>query len=146
MKEITVKEELAEAIYYDEPFLAHTLYYALQKGYVQEDDPISKLPTDMDYKAITKMRDDNWLQMCTIKLFTIPLNQDRYAIYLARDEDDVRAKHFKIYGWLAQRVIDASHRMDASLYWNDTGVSKTFREMKREALEFPSYVGEVGRN
>ena len=145
MKKMTVGEELAEAIYYDDPFLAHTLYFALLKGYVQEDDPRSKLPTDLDYETITKMRDDNLLQMCTIKLFNIPLGEGRHAIYLARSEDDARAKHFKIYGRLAQRVIDASHRMDGSLYWNDTGVSKTFREMKREALEFPSFVGEVGR-
>ena len=65
--EQTVKELLYDAIYYDEPLLAHTVYYAVQKGIVHLDEPASRIPKDLDYKEIVKMRDENWLQMIRAK-------------------------------------------------------------------------------
>lgn len=141
--EQTVKELLYDAIYYDEPLLAHAVYYAVQKGIVHLHEPASRIPKELDYEEIVKMRDENVLQMCTIKLFTIPMGQKRHALYLAETEDAVRAKHHKIYGQLAQRIIDISHEMDYPLFYEETGRSITFREMKREAVKFPYYAGEV---
>ncbi|MDN4608185.1 hypothetical protein [Sporosarcina highlanderae] len=141
--EQTVKELLYDAIYYDESLVAHAVYYAVQKGIVHLDEPASRIPKELDYTEIFKMRDENYLQMCTIKLFTIPLEPKRHALYLAETEDAARAKHHKIYGQLAQRIIDISHRMDYPLFYEETGLSKTFRELKREAVKFPYYAGEV---
>lgn len=143
--EQTVKELLYDAIYYDESLLAHAVYFAVQKGIVHLDEPASRIPKDLDYTEIVKMRDENWLQMCTIKLFTIPMEPKRHALYLAESEDIARAKHYKIYGQLAQKIIDISHKMDVSLYYEETGLSPSFRELKRQAVKFPYYVGEVWR-
>lgn len=144
MKTPTMKTELMDAIKYDEPFLAHSIYYAIQQGYVKIDDPYDDLPADMDYDTIKKMQNANFLQMCTVKIFNIPFGQGMHAIYLATSENDARAKHFTIYREHAQWIQDASSRMDVSLYCEETGVNKSFREMKREAAEFPCYVGVVG--
>lgn len=141
--EQTVKELLHDAIYYDESRVAHWVYYALQKGLVQLDEPASCIPEDVDFTEVYRMRDANVLQMCTIKLFTIPLGEGRHAIYLAETEDAARAKHFKLYGQLAQRLIDMSEKMDTSLYCEETGISPSFRELKRQAVKFPYYAGEV---
>lgn len=144
MNEKTVRVDLAEAIEYDRPFLAHTIYYAIQQGYVQLDDPISKIPTDMDYDTIKKMENANFLQMCTVKIFTIPFGQGMNAIYLANCQNEARAMHFTIYRQHAQRIQDASRRMDVSLYCEETGKHQVIRDMKRRAVEFPCYVGPVG--
>ena len=145
MLEQTIKEQLADAIDYDAPLLAHAIYFALQEGIVQLDDPASSLPKNLDYDIVTKWRDENVLQLCTIKLFTIPMGQNRHALYLAKKEDDARAKHFKIYAQLAQRILDATHKMDVSLYCEATGRYRMIRELKRQVLVFPCYLGEVGR-
>ncbi|WP_432361428.1 hypothetical protein [Sporosarcina sp. UB5] len=140
----TVRELLHDAIFYDEPLTAHAVYYALQKGLVQLDDPESKFRyEELDFEMVYKMRDENLLQMCTIKLFVVPMSGKRYAIYLARNEEDVRGKHHKIYGRLAQEIRDVSNKMDAAIYYEDTGESQCFRELKREAVHFPYYAGEM---
>ena len=64
-----VKELLYDAIAYDEPYLAHAIYYAVQKGIVKLEDPASTIPYEqLDYEVILKMRDENQLMMCGIKL------------------------------------------------------------------------------
>ena len=142
--EQTVSELLHDAILYDEPLTAHAVYYALQKGLVQLDDPISKFRyEELDFEMVYKMRDENWLQMCTIKLFVVPMGGKRFAVYLAEKEGDARAKHHKIYGQLAQKIRDVSNKMDAAVYFEDTRQSRCFRELKREAVHFPYYVGEM---
>lgn len=140
----TMKTELMDAIKYDEPFRAHSIYYAIQQGYVQIDDPYNGLPADMDYDTIKKMQHANILQMCTVKIFTIPFGQGMHAIYLANCENEARAMHFTVYRQHAQRIQNASRRMDVSLYCEETGTHEVIRDMKRRAVEFPCYVGVVG--
>ncbi|WP_252504399.1 hypothetical protein [Sporosarcina sp. Marseille-Q4943] len=141
--ESTVRELLHDAIYYDVPNMAHAVYYAVQQGLVKLDDPESRIPfRELDYEAIGKMREENWLQMCTVKLFVVRMGGKRYAVYLAETEEEVRAQHRKIYGEFAGRVTDASGRMDASYYCEGTGKERSFWELKREVVDFPYFVGE----
>ncbi|MCG7335074.1 hypothetical protein MHZ95_07270 [Sporosarcina sp. ACRSM] len=140
-----VKELLADAVTYDEPYLAHAIYYAVQKGIVKLEDPASAIPYEqLDYEAIQKMRDDNRLMMCGIKLFIIPMGSKRFALYLAEREDEARAEHHKMYGELARTIRDVSDKMDAGAYCEDTQKWQSFREVKRQVLQFPYYVGEMG--
>jgi len=141
--ELSVKELLHEAILYEVPHMAYAVYYAVQKGLVQLDDPESRIPyNQLDYEAIIKMRDENWLRMCTVKLFAVPLGGKRYAVYLAETAEEVIAQHRNIYGGLARRVIDVSNKMDVSFYCEETRVEQSFRELKRRVVDFPYYVGE----
>ncbi|MCG7344883.1 hypothetical protein MHZ92_12115 [Sporosarcina sp. ACRSL] len=143
--ELTVKELLHDAFLYDLPLMAHTVYYALQQGLVHLDDPESRIPyKELDYDEITKMKDDNWLRMCTVKLFVVPLGGKRFAFYLAETPEEVRVEHRTIYGGVARRVNDVSHKMVMSIYCEVTKRSQSFWEIKREVLQFPYYVGEVG--
>lgn len=94
--ELTVKELFHEAILYDVPLMAHTVYFAVEKGLVQWDDPESRIPYEqLDHEAIARMRDGNWLRMCTIKLFVVPMGERRFAVYLAGTEGEVKALHWK---------------------------------------------------
>ncbi|MHC8515865.1 hypothetical protein [Sporosarcina sp. ITBMC105] len=145
MPKRTIKEELEDAIKLDGSFVAHAIYYALQKGLVQLDDPSSSLPYPfLDYDIIRNWRDANYLQLCTVKLFTIPMGQKRHALYLAHAEDEARAQHYKMYGYRAERISEAPHEMDTSLYCEETRKHRVIRDMKRKMVEFPCWVGEVG--
>ncbi|MDW0114373.1 hypothetical protein QT711_14340 [Sporosarcina saromensis] len=146
MPKLTIKEELADAIKLDGSFVAHAIYYALQKGLVQLDDPSSSLPYPLlDYDIIRKWMDINYLQLCTVKLFKIPVQQNRQALYLAHEENEARAQHYKMYGYRVERIMEAPHEMDTSLYCEETGKHRVIRDMKRKTVEFPCWVGEVGR-
>lgn len=145
MPKLTIKQELADAIKLDGSFVAHAIYYALQKGLVQLDDPSSSLPYPLlDYDIIKKWMATNYLQLCTVKLFTIRVNQNRQALYLAHDVGEASAQHFKMYGYFAQHISEAPHEMDTSLYCEETGKHRVIRDMKRKTVEFPCWVGEVG--
>lgn len=142
--ELTVKELFHDAVLYDVPLMAHTVYYAAQKGLVQWDDPESRIPYgELDHGEIIRMRDENWLRMCTVKLFVVPMGWRRFAVYLAEKEGEARALHRKVYGEYARRVMDVSGKMDASIYCEETGKSQSFWELKRQAVEFPFFVGEM---
>lgn len=139
-----VKELLYDAINYDEPFLAHAIYDAVEKGLVKLDDPASAIPYEqLDYPAILKMRDENKLLMCRIKLFIVPMASKRFALYLAEKEVEVRREHQRIYGEISPTTWDVSHKMDMSTYCEETKKSQSFRELKRQVMEFPYYVGEM---
>lgn len=139
-----VKELLYDAVTYDEAFLAHAIYYAVQTGIVKLEDPASSIPYgQFDYEAILKMRDENKLMMCGVKLFIIPMASKRFALYLAEKEDDARAEHHRMYGLSALNIIDESHKMDTETYCEDTEKWQSFRDLKRRVLQFPYFVGEM---
>lgn len=139
-----MKELFHDAILYDVPHMAHAVYYAVQKGIVQWDDPESRIPYDqLDHELIMKIRDENWLEMCTVKLFVVPIGRRRFAVYLAEREEEARVQHRRIYGVPARRVMDVSGRMDASVYCEETRLWQSFWELKRQVVDFPCFVGEM---
>ncbi|MCM3638923.1 hypothetical protein M3152_14565 [Sporosarcina luteola] len=141
--ELTVKELFHDAVLYDVPNMAHAVYYAVQKGLVQWDDPESRIPYEqLDYGAIGRMRNENWLEMCTVKLFVVPLGGRRFAIYFAEREEEARMQHRRIYGMPARWVGDVSSKMDSSVYCEESRLWQSFWELKRQTLEFPCFVGE----
>ena len=139
-----VKELLYDAVTYDEPYLAHAIYYAVQKGMVKLEEPASNIPyAQLDFEAIMKIRDENQLMMCGVKLFIIPMASKRFALYLAESEDEARAEHHRVYGVLAETIMDVSDKMDTSSYCEETKKWQSFRELKRRVMQFPYYVGEM---
>ena len=140
-----VKELLYDAVTYDEPFLAHAIYYAVQKGIVELEEPASNTPYEqLDYETILKIRDENKLMMCCVKLFIIPMASKRFALYLAEQEDEARAEHHRVYGELAMTIMDVSDKMDTTTYCEDMKKLQSFRELKGQVLQFPYYAGEMG--
>ena len=139
-----VKELLYDAFTYDEPYLAHAIYYAVQKGMVTLEEPAINIPYEqLDFEAIMKMRDENQLMMGGVKLFIIPMASKRFALYLAEKEVEARAEHHRVYGVLAKTIMDVSDKMDTTTYCEDRKELQSFRELKGKVLEFPYYVGEM---
>ncbi|MFS0689981.1 hypothetical protein AB1K89_12180 [Sporosarcina sp. 179-K 8C2 HS] len=46
-------------------------------------------------------------------------------------------------GGLARWMIDVGGRMGASVYCEETGVSLSDWELKRQVVDFPYFVGEI---
>lgn len=140
----SVKELLYDAVTYDESYLAHAIYYAVQKGFVKLEDPESAIPYEqLDYIAIMKMRDENQLKVCDVKFFIVPIASKKFALYLAEKEEEVRAEHHRIYRDVAYTVLDMSSKMDTTTYCEETKKWQSFRELKRQVVQFPYYVGEM---
>lgn len=140
----SVKELLYDAVYYDESYLAHAIYFAVQNGLVKLEDPESAIPYEqLDYPTILQMRDENQLMVCGVKLFIVPMKSKTFALYLAEKEEEVRAEHRRIYGEVALSILDMSNKMDTSVYCEETKKWQSFRELKRQVVQFPYYAGEM---
>ncbi len=140
--EQSVKELLYDAVKYDESFLAHSIYFAVQQGYVKLEEPASTIPYEqLDYEVIKKMRDENRLAMCNVKLYIIPMASKQFALYLATTKDKAQAEHHRVYGGVVNTIIDVSDKMDTVTYCEETKKWRSFREVKQEVLQFPYYVG-----
>ncbi|AOV07431.1 DnaB-like helicase N-terminal domain-containing protein [Sporosarcina ureilytica] len=67
----------------------------------------------------------------------------KFALYLSEREEEARAEHRRIYGEVTYTVLDMSHKMDTSIYCEETKRWQSFRELKRQVVQFPYYVGEM---
>ncbi|MEK4715367.1 hypothetical protein [Sporosarcina sp. FSL K6-5500] len=138
----TVKELLFDAVKWDEPYLAHAVYYAVQQNFVTLEDLANKIPYEkLDHQIVMKMRDDNVLSMSNVKLFTVPMGSRKFAFYLAEKEDDARAEHHKVHGVIPYQIINMTEKMDTSVYCEETKKIESFREMKQNVLHFPYFAG-----
>ena len=77
------------------------------------------------------------------KAFYRSMASKRFALYLAEKEVEARREHQRIYGEISPNTWDVSHKMDKSTYCEETKKSQSFRELKRQVMEFPYYVGEM---
>lgn len=139
----TYRELLQDAIQYDEPFLAHAIYFAVQRKLVRLDDPADRFQMEgLDFDEIRQNLADNVLGLSIIKLFAIKVNPHTFAFYLATRVEEAQAEHRRYYGQLSERVIDMTDKMDKSLYVPDTRTIETYRDIKNRTVQFPSFVGE----
>jgi len=142
--EQAVKELLYDAVTHDEPFLAHAIYYAVQNKLVKLEEPASMIPYDqLNFEEILKMRNDNTLKMCRIKLYIVPMRAKRFALYLSENENAARAEHHRVYGETAMTIKDISVKMDTTIYAEDIKKWQSFRDLKRQVLQFPYFAGEM---
>ena len=139
----TAKELLDDAVKHDERFNAHAVYYAVTNGFAKLEDPVDSIPFDkLDYDVIRKMRDENMLAMCNIKLFLIRIEPGKFAFYLAKSKDDAQAEHHRMYRELNSDITEMTERMDVTLYCEETKRYESFREIKNRTMQFPCFAGE----
>lgn len=139
-----VYEILSDAVEFDNPLLAHTIYYAIQKQLITPNDKFSMdafdALTDNDYWIISDMVKDDYLKMRIIKLFAVPLNQKEFAFYLSKSHEDIEAIHFKHFKKKLTKLVDAYRMMDHILYFEDKKSYESFRDIAKQTIDFPSFV------
>ena len=144
----TVQELLDDAIQYDAPLLAHALFSGLQDGILKptdDADAIDYLRLDLD--AVVDLNKRNLLGIRIVKLFGVPTDPatKSFAFILAYDEKSAAAAFNAHYKQPASRVVDATSKMDTSIYFEETNQHKSFWEIRKETQKFPRFVCEVGK-
>lgn len=140
---VSAKELMFDAVKYDEPFLAHAIYYGIQKGLITMETPAEKIPyKQMDIEVVKQMTADNILAMNLIKLYSVKIAPNKFAFYLGDIEDLVIKEHQINYNCRPDKLTDMSNRMDMTLYHVSEGKWLSFRQIKDRTLSFPYFVGE----
>lgn len=140
---VSAKELMFDAVKYDEPFLAHAIYYGIQKGLITMDTPAKDIPyKQMDLEEVKKITNENILAMNLIKLYSIKIAPNKFAFYLGDNEKLVVEEHQKQYKSKPNKLNDMSNRMDMTLFHESEGKWLSFRQIKDRTLSFPYYVGE----
>lgn len=140
----TVSKLLLEAVEYEQFNLAYSLFIAAQKGIVKMTDPVetidyNKLPYEEIYQALAN--DTLKLQESAIKLFLIKRPSDGdYAVYLAKSQTEAYSLHSHLYGKHSYRVFDRTEMMDSSIYDESRKTYVSYREIKKQILQFPYFV------
>jgi len=144
-KQGTVASLFHDALIYDEPYIAHFIYYTLQKKKVTLEDKIEKLYeielTPEEYEKFQEIKRRDVLQMRPIKLYAIQRNGHLYDFYFAKTPEEAAFLHYQLFGEKVRKVIDAYNKMmDMGIYNTETKRTSTFRELMKEYVNFPVYV------
>ena len=141
---MTYQELLTDALNTDDIIIAHYVFYAARKGLVQltdehRDDFVYELD-DNDIVIVQDMIKQDYLKMRMIRLFSVPLNDKEYAFYYAKQASDVSALHQKKFSTAPKKIIDAQRMSNRVLWFPDTLTYKSFIDIKREIIDYPTLV------
>lgn len=146
----TVKQLLKEAIELDEALLAHLIYFALEKGKVEETDDIKKLDTlqfsQQEAKAFRRMYKQDVLGMRRIMLYAVKsaVSPLRYAFYFAETPEQVVKLHESIFKWRPRKIHNVHGQwLYQDIYDMEAKKVESFKQMLDQAIEFPCYLCEV---
>lgn len=138
-----VKDLLLDAVFFDNHFLAYSVYIAVQKNIITMNDDESKfyasdLPFDEIQQAIDS--DSLLLKQNSIKLFMVKHYFD-YAMYLGKSQKEVEQLHYKLFKEPAEHIVEATHKKGTALYDERTKKTMSFYDMQERASSFPLYCG-----
>lgn len=139
----SVSKLLSDAIFFDQTFLAYSIYTAVRKGIVSlADTEETFYSSDLPFDEIREAMDsDNlMLKRNSIKLFLVKYNLD-YAMYLAKDQKEVETMHRKLFRELPERVVNATDKKHIRLYSELTKNIKSFYDIQEQTASFPCYCG-----
>lgn len=139
----TVQDLLMDAVFFDNTFLAYSVYIAVQKNIVTMNDDESEFyASDLPFEEIQRAIDsDNLLlKQNSVKLFMVKYYLD-YAIYLGKSRKEIQQLHFKLFKEPAERIVEASHKKHTSIYDERTKRTWSFYDMQKQATSFPHFCG-----
>lgn len=137
-----------QAIQFDEPYTAHFIYFAVKNGKVTMEEPFEKL-VDIhlsveELNELSAIKAADVLNMRPVKLYAIQKNTTTFVFYFAKNALEVQTLHNQLYVEWEKYIIDAYNQMiDKSIYYPETKVTKTFRQLMKETVEFPRWVCEM---
>lgn len=142
---ITVKDMFDYAVESNLSLLAHSIQWANMQGLVDRSDDSEKLKEiSFDNEAIVKMKEENALQVGTIKLFAAKTRQDStYAFYFAECSLDVHRLHEDLFREQRLHVTEADRLMPNRMAFADTGEEVSMYEYRERVAAFPAYIGHA---
>lgn len=138
---MTVREYWQEVLALELSFVAHMVYWALQRGYVNEHDDWSLL-ADVPYvrEEVSRLCEKNELGIGTVKLLAVSCEGAWYAFYFATDALSVKLLHEERFG-VCTGVVQAELLQYRSVYVEGTGRNVDFLTLKKEQATSPAFIG-----
>lgn len=137
---MTLAQLFTDAIQFDEPKLAYTIYWASQNGLSMDESFETLKAMQIDWQAVEKLVETNPLAIQQIKLYSHK-EGNGFHLVLARNEQEAIGKIYSEIGRVPKRMHDVSHGMDHVLWDHQKKKLEWIRGLKNAALEFPVYVG-----
>ena len=138
---MTYNELLYDAIRFDEPKLAYPLYYLIKNGIVNGSDMYKKeMLFNIPRNEVDKLIAENVLGLNKIKLYSVPIGDNKHFILFAESEESARGHCISVLGRLPEKIIDISQKIDMSFWIEEKKKYQSLREIKEETLVFPSSV------
>ncbi len=148
----SIKNLLKDAIEYDLAYLAHFIYFGLERGKISAEDRSEKLMqiqlTESEENDFYKMYEEDILGMKKIQLYAVEIkgNPRCYAFYFAETPNQVVDLHTRIYKWRPNRIHNVHRQLlDFAIYDPNTGKTETFKDMLAQVVELPCYLLELQR-
>lgn len=136
---MTFQELLLDAIKYDEEKLAYSVYWLIKNGVVKGADYSKGINWDLvNHAEVQVMRERNELNLNPIKLFSVPMGNNRHMLIFAKDEQSARGHYLNETNELPSKIFNISNDMDKSFWFPDKNKNQTLRELKDEMLRFPA--------
>ncbi|MGX9134259.1 hypothetical protein ACWV26_07750 [Rummeliibacillus sp. JY-2-4R] len=148
----SIKNLLKDAIEYDLAYLAHFIYFVLERGKIRIEDRSEKLMqiqlNASEENDFYKMYEEDILGMKKIQLYAVELNGNSrcYAFYFAETPNQVVDLHTRIYKWRPKRIHNVQRQLlNFDVYDQQTGKTESFKEMLERVVELPCYLLELKR-
>lgn len=144
---MTINELLYDAIKYEESFLAYSLYWSMQQGLCKAHDNIKTYSVkNVDIKEVNKLVESNPLGIQTMKLYSMPIQDEWFLIVLAANEGSARGAFLEHKGKLPESIVDMTVKMDSTFWFGENDGYKSCREIRDETLMFPHIVMEYDKS
>lgn len=136
---MTYYELLNDAIKYDEEKHAYSVYWLIKNGVVKGTDNVSRVNWGLvNFDEVQAMMERNELNLKIIKLYSIPLGNNKHILIFAQDEQSARGHCMNETGQLPSKIFDISSKMDEDFWFEETKQYKSLRRIRDETLMFPA--------
>lgn len=129
------------AVEYDFRLLAHSLFVAMQNRIISPDTPIDSI--DLSQVSIgdcIQASNNNILGIHAIHLYAIPVGNNHFAMYLAKNAKDAQSEHFRKFKKIENKIFDMTAKMDTDVFDEQTKITESFREIKKRTFQFPAFI------
>lgn len=136
---MTFQELLLDAIKYDEEKLAYSVYWLIKNGVVKGTDYAKSVNWDLvNHLEVQAMRERNELNLNPIKLFTIPLGENKHFLVFANDEKSAKGHCLNETNRVPTKIFDITDQLNRSFWFPEKQKYLSLRELRDEALKFPA--------
>ena len=136
---MTFNDLLLDAIKYDAERLAYSVYWLIKNEVVKGTDYSKGIDWDLvNHVVVQNMIERNELNIIPIRLFSVPMGNNRHMLIFAQDEQLARGHYLNETDQLPSKIFDISNGMDKNFWFPDKKKYQTLRELKDETLIFPA--------
>ncbi len=133
-----VRELYHDCLAYEESTLAHYIYHLLSDEKVSLEDDVSQLDLKKaDHQKDAEMIEKNVLGFYPVKIYSLKMRVGEFIFVFARSTQEAKEFYVKTFQCTPLNCYEYSLEFEISRGKGST----TFREMKKEFVEFPTVAG-----